>query len=121
MLARSQTVHVVIVNFNGWRDTTECLESVLRSDYANLRVIVVDNSSTDDSPKRLKEWASGAWPYSPVRPASLSHLSMPPIAKPVDHLIVSADAIVETVGPNRNQLPALTVIAASANRGFAAG
>jgi GT2 family glycosyltransferase len=50
-------VGIVSVNWNGWRDTLECLESVQRLDYPNYLMIVVDNASRDDSPARIREWA----------------------------------------------------------------
>jgi hypothetical protein len=28
-------VYMLILNYNGWRDTIECLESVFRNDYPN--------------------------------------------------------------------------------------
>ena len=43
-------ISVVILNWNGMRDTIPCLESL---DHAD--VIVVDNGSTDDSVKAIKE------------------------------------------------------------------
>jgi GT2 family glycosyltransferase len=46
---------IIIVNWNGWEDTLACLESLARTDYPDLRVIVVDNGSTDDSSARLRE------------------------------------------------------------------
>lgn len=48
-------VVIIILNWNGWRDTVECLESILRNDYPNYQVIVVDNGSTDGSVRRIKE------------------------------------------------------------------
>jgi GT2 family glycosyltransferase len=42
-------VFVIILNWNGLKDTLECLESVFKLDYPNVEVIVVDNGSTDDS------------------------------------------------------------------------
>lgn len=42
-------VYVVILNWNLKHDTAECVVSVLRSDYERLRVVVVDNASSDDS------------------------------------------------------------------------
>jgi GT2 family glycosyltransferase len=51
---------VVILNWNGWRDTAECLRSVFESDYPNFGVIVCDNASTDDSCARIREWALDA-------------------------------------------------------------
>jgi len=46
-------VAVVIVNWNGYQDTAECLTSLTALEYSNYEVIVVDNGSTDDSGKRL--------------------------------------------------------------------
>jgi GT2 family glycosyltransferase len=50
-------VVIISVNWNGWRDTLECLESVQRLDYPNYLMIVVDNASRDDSLARIREWA----------------------------------------------------------------
>lgn len=47
---------MVVVNYNGWRDTLECLESVVASDYPDVRVVVCDNASTDGSTERIREW-----------------------------------------------------------------
>lgn len=44
----------VIVNWNGWRDTLDCLASLREQDYGNLQIIVVDNGSTDDSVERIR-------------------------------------------------------------------
>ena len=50
-------VVIVSVNWNGWRDTLECLESVRRLDYPNYLMVVVDNASRDDSLARIRGWA----------------------------------------------------------------
>lgn len=52
-------VTVVILNWNGWKDTVECLESLKRIKYPNFTVVVVDNSSKDDSIKKLREYSKG--------------------------------------------------------------
>ena len=52
-------VSIVILNYNGWKDTTTCLESVFNIDYTNYHVIVVDNDSSDDSVTYMKKWALG--------------------------------------------------------------
>ncbi|AFK22063.1 glycosyltransferase family 2 protein [Pyrococcus sp. ST04] len=52
-------VSIIILNWNGWRDTIECLESVYRITYPNYDVIVVDNGSKDNSIEKIKEYAEG--------------------------------------------------------------
>lgn len=47
-------VGIVVLNYNGWRHTLACLESLARLDYPRAGVIVVDNRSTDDSVARLR-------------------------------------------------------------------
>jgi len=41
-------ISIVIVNYNGWRDTIECIRSLERQTYKNIEIIVVDNGSVDD-------------------------------------------------------------------------
>lgn len=48
-------VHIVILNWNGWRDTLECLESLQGLDYPNFEVVVVDNASRDGSEGKVRE------------------------------------------------------------------
>lgn len=48
------SVHVVVLNWNGLADTIACLESCRRITYANLRLLVVDNGSTDGSEAALR-------------------------------------------------------------------
>lgn len=52
-------VSVVILNWNGWEDTIECLESLYQINYSNFEVILVDNNSNDNSVKRIEEYAVG--------------------------------------------------------------
>jgi len=47
-------VYIIILNWNGWRDTVECVESCLRVTYPNYKILIVDNGSTDESVKELK-------------------------------------------------------------------
>lgn len=51
---RSPQVCCVVINWNGWRDTLACLESLVSQDYPELRIVVVDNASTDDSVQRIR-------------------------------------------------------------------
>jgi GT2 family glycosyltransferase len=40
-------VYIIIVNWNGWIDTIECLESIFRNDYSNYRVIGASNGKSN--------------------------------------------------------------------------
>lgn len=42
-------VGIVILNWNGFEDTVECLASIVAIDYPNFEIIVVDNGSSDGS------------------------------------------------------------------------
>jgi hypothetical protein len=55
----SPRVAVIVLNWNGWRDTIECLESLYQIAYPNYDVIVVDNGSADDSVRSLEMYAEG--------------------------------------------------------------
>ena len=52
-------VTIIILNWNGWSDTIECIESVFQIDYNNFKVLLIDNNSTDDSIQKIKDYAEG--------------------------------------------------------------
>jgi len=47
----------VVLNWNGWRNTIECLQTLRTVTYPNLRVIVVDNGSGAEDLVQLRQWA----------------------------------------------------------------
>lgn len=52
-------VVILILNWNSWQDTIECLESLYQIEYYNYQVIVVDNGSEDESLLKIKEYCDG--------------------------------------------------------------
>lgn len=38
-------VCVILVNYNGYRDTRECVNSLKKCNYSNIKIIIVDNAS----------------------------------------------------------------------------
>ncbi|MDI6644166.1 MAG: glycosyltransferase family 2 protein [Methanobacteriaceae archaeon] len=52
-------VTIIILNWNGWKDTVECLESVYQINYPNYHVIVVDNNSENDSIEKINSYCKG--------------------------------------------------------------
>lgn len=51
---KNDKIKILILNFNGLKFIKECLDSVLKIDYPNFSVTVIDNSSTDDSINFIK-------------------------------------------------------------------
>lgn len=77
-------VYIIIVNWNGWRNTVECLESVFRIDYPNFRVIICDNFSKDNSLKYLHAWANGELNFLSYSPDFIKKHTFPPVKKPIN-------------------------------------
>ena len=59
----SPKVAIIIVNWNGWQDTIECLGSLEKVTYPNFSVYVVDNGSTDESIEKLDAYQLSAISY----------------------------------------------------------
>jgi GT2 family glycosyltransferase len=47
-------VAVVVLNWNGWKDTIACVESLQKLDYGDFQILLVDNGSTDGSADHLR-------------------------------------------------------------------
>lgn len=47
-------VSIILLNYNGLKDTEECIKSLEKIQYNNYEIIVVDNKSTDNSYEELK-------------------------------------------------------------------
>lgn len=69
-------VYVVVLNWNGWQDTIECVESLLNLESKVYRIVIVDNGSTDGSLEKIALWASGR-AVSLGNPAKLMQRSAP--------------------------------------------
>jgi GT2 family glycosyltransferase len=56
MMSRQEPgVAIILLNWNGYKDTFECLESLATLDYPNFSAYVVDNDSIDGSYEKLLE------------------------------------------------------------------
>lgn len=51
LLAARPSVSVVVCSYNGGRTLAQCLQSLMRVDYPDYEVILVDDGSTDDTPE----------------------------------------------------------------------
>ncbi len=52
----SPRVYIILLNYNGWQDTVDCLHSLQNITYSNFYVVVVDNASIDGSVAKIKQW-----------------------------------------------------------------
>ena len=106
-------VSIIILNWNGWEDTIECLESIYQNGYHNYDLVVVDNNSNDESINKIREYCNGK-----IKIES-SFFSYNPQNKPIE--------IVETVFNefNENNIKSnskrLILIKNDKNLGFAEG
>jgi GT2 family glycosyltransferase len=95
-----------VLNYNGWKDTIECTESLLLLQYFDYQIVIVDNHSTDSSMASLVKWLTeqGFATPEPVEPA----LSRGPDMQSLSIY-------------NRRQGPAITLIQTTDNLGYAGG
>jgi hypothetical protein len=62
-LNASSAICAVVVNWNGWRDTIVCVDSLLALGNPLLRIVLCDNASTDGSVSELTRYLSGRLPH----------------------------------------------------------
>lgn len=113
-------VAVVLVNWNGWADTLECLESVFRSDLPTLSVVVCDNDSGDGSLNHIKAWAEGRLDVAVAADNPLRTLSFPPLPKPLPYVEYTREEA-ERGGDASATAAPLVLIRTGGNLGFAGG
>ncbi|MGE5797532.1 MAG: glycosyltransferase family 2 protein [Ignavibacteria bacterium] len=53
------SIGIVILNWNGLKDTIECIESLKKLAYPNVKIFVVDNKSLDDEAQKLATYYNG--------------------------------------------------------------
>ncbi len=110
---------ILLLNWNGWGDTIECLESIFRSVPPDVRVIVCDNASTDGSVEKIQAWAEGHLDTIVPVDHPLRETSWPPVQKPITFQI--CDRLdVEKKGGCAGAVR-LVVIHTGGNLGFAGG
>jgi GT2 family glycosyltransferase len=51
---RSTKIYIILLNWNGKKDTIECLSSLAKVDFTSFQPLVVDNGSTDGSVAEIR-------------------------------------------------------------------
>ena len=52
-MKQEPSIVIIVLNWNGFSDTVECLESLRRLNYGNYKTVLVDNDSANDESRRL--------------------------------------------------------------------
>ncbi|MFD2563573.1 glycosyltransferase family 2 protein [Aquimarina rubra] len=107
-------IYIVLLNYKGWKDTIECLESVFKLENVNFQILLVDNSPTLESLQKIENWASGEKNFEIE--TQFTDLVYPLIKKPLEYIVVSEEQIKIQYFDHT-----LVVIKAVENKGFSAG
>lgn len=108
-------VYIILLNYKGWKDTLECIESLYKLNYPNYQIIVVDNDSPNNSVQKIQDWAKGEYLLQLEEDHPLKHLSTPAIKKPIAYTLLQQHSDFE------KHYPGLIIIQANKNNGFASG
>ena len=110
--------YIVLLNWNGWRDTIACLQSLFALDYSRYRVLVCDNDSSDGSLSHIEAWCRGEI-AADLPDSDRLRSTMPERQAPVSYVALTASEV-----GNDRALPVkapLVLIDNEANLGFAGG
>lgn len=53
---KEPSVCIILLNYNTYKDTIECIESLLDIKYENYKILIIDNNSIDASEKYISEY-----------------------------------------------------------------
>lgn len=109
-------IGIAIVTFGAEDFIADCLESLTRTGYPRLKIIVVDNASPDGTAQSVRGWASGARPF--IAPRDWPLPASPVTPKPVRFAEFDAQAAATATF---DALGTVALVHSGANRGFAGG
>jgi GT2 family glycosyltransferase len=52
----NDSVFIIILNWNGWEDTLECIESIYKINDTAFRIVIVENGSSNNSLFHIRDW-----------------------------------------------------------------
>lgn len=118
MNAAASSTCVILVNWNGWRDSIECIASLLQLRPLPMSIVWVDNASTDGSLEQLARWCAGqaatdvASPIAGVTPLPRAPAGLGWAERAAERAAESAPAAA---------LPQVLLVRSDRNAGFAGG
>lgn len=116
---KTPNVTVIILNWNSWHDTIECLESVFKIEFPNFNIILIDNNSQDDSVPRIISWLAGK--FKEEIKTDFPHLVKPYADKPIQYKIfnIANDSVITKNLNSDNESTKLYFFTCNQNLGFA--
>jgi hypothetical protein len=108
-------IAIILLNYNSWLDTLECLESLLKqqTDYS-ATIFVVDNSPENESVNEIKNWAKG-------KKNEKLEFIYPEITSPSAIKPISIQYLLEDDLNQSELIENIILIKAKTNSGFSAG
>ena len=113
-------VCIVIVNWNGARDTIECLETLVRVTHQDRQIVVCDNASSDSSIEKIQKWAGGDLAADIVQGSITRQLLQTPRVSPLPIVTVDREVAEKVLDPAILETP-LLLVRTGDNLGFAGG
>jgi GT2 family glycosyltransferase len=112
-------IAIVLVNWNGWRECLECIDSLFAQSHENFQVFIVDNDSRDRSIEAIVSWCA-----APTADATWHR--HPGVSRLTDRTDIGSvqNRVVERADQSLALPPGgcrLTLIRAGGNLGFAGG
>jgi GT2 family glycosyltransferase len=111
-------ISIIILNWNNWSDTLECLDSLHKITYPRYQIIIVDNGSTDESLEKIRTYCADA-SSAPLHFATSKyhggHVSSAP------RLSNGAEAKFKPAGEGDFGTRQITIIRNEENYGYAGG
>ncbi len=114
--ANTPKTYIVILNWNNYKDTIECLESLLNLEYTNFQIILCDNNSHDNSIQHITDWAKGKQTPEKTKTQNLTQLK-----KPISYCILTRKQSETASSLMDKTHEELIIIKTGDNLGFAGG
>lgn len=112
-------IYIIILVYNNWKDTIECLESVFKLKGCNYRIVVVDNNSPNNALEYIKKWAEGKILLDNKK-IKFKQLVFPVEIKPIKYEFFTHNDIKDNKLINV-QKEKLVLIQTGENKGYSAG
>ena len=107
-------IYIVVINYNKFNDTVECLESLLKSNYLNFQIFIVDNSIDKSSVNYFSNWLTSNNGID--IDTDFEYLVFPLENKPIAHTIISEKEFSTSDKLFEEKITIVTTV----NNGFAA-